>query len=60
MSVKKRLPAPHLLEEGIHFYYEGPLIVFTETYHLLRGYCCGSGCRHCPYRKVRRSGNGSI
>ena len=24
-------------------------IVFTEKYHLKRGYCCESGCRHCPY-----------
>jgi hypothetical protein len=32
------------------FYYEGPYLVFTETYHLKRGYCCNSGCRHCPYR----------
>ena len=23
--------------------------VFTAVAHLLRGYCCGSGCRHCPY-----------
>ena len=23
--------------------------VFTEKYHLKRGYCCESGCRHCPY-----------
>jgi len=23
--------------------------VFTETYHLKRGYCCKNGCRHCPY-----------
>lgn len=23
--------------------------VFTATYHRRRGYCCGSGCRHCPY-----------
>lgn len=23
--------------------------VFTERYHLKRGYCCKSGCRHCPY-----------
>ncbi|WP_188440231.1 DUF5522 domain-containing protein [Planktosalinus lacus] len=22
---------------------------FTEQYHLKRGYCCQSGCRHCPY-----------
>jgi len=24
-------------------------IVFTETYHLKRGHCCKSGCKHCPY-----------
>lgn len=24
-------------------------MVFTERYHLRRGYCCGSGCRHCPF-----------
>jgi hypothetical protein len=23
--------------------------VFTAEYLLKRGYCCGSGCRHCPY-----------
>ncbi|MEO0903077.1 MAG: DUF5522 domain-containing protein, partial [Bacteroidota bacterium] len=20
-----------------------------KQYHLKRGYCCESGCRHCPY-----------
>lgn len=23
--------------------------VFTEQYHLKRGYCCKNGCKHCPY-----------
>jgi hypothetical protein len=32
------------------FYFEGPYMVFTEAYHLRRGYCCNSDCRHCPYR----------
>jgi hypothetical protein len=32
------------------FYFEGPYMVFTEAYHLRRGYCCHSDCRHCPYR----------
>ncbi len=32
------------------YYYEGSSMVFTAAYHLKRGYCCGSGCRHCPYR----------
>jgi len=31
------------------FYLENGLLVFTAAYHLKRGYCCGSGCRHCPY-----------
>jgi Family of unknown function (DUF5522) len=31
------------------FYYEGPYLVFTAAYHLKRGRCCNSGCRHCPY-----------
>jgi len=30
------------------FYWENGLMVFTKTYHL-RGICCQSGCRHCPY-----------
>ena len=31
------------------FYLEGPYLVFTAQYHLRRGFCCNSGCRHCPY-----------
>jgi hypothetical protein len=33
------------------FYYEGPYLVFTERYLRKRGYCCNSGCRHCPYKQ---------
>ena len=46
MNKKPRIIKP---EEGIHFYIENGLYVFTEKYHLARGYCCESGCRHCPY-----------
>ena len=31
------------------YYFDGPLMVLTAAYHLKRGSCCGSGCRHCPY-----------
>jgi len=24
-------------------------VVFTEKYHLARGFCCANGCLHCPY-----------
>lgn len=37
------------LVEGVDFYWEGPYMVFTEKYLKERGYCCESGCRHCPY-----------
>lgn len=32
------------------YYLEGPYVVFTAAYHLRRGYCCNSDCRHCPYK----------
>ncbi|MEQ8359354.1 MAG: DUF5522 domain-containing protein [Cytophagales bacterium] len=35
--------------EGIDFYMGKGNLVFTQWYHLKRGYCCESGCRHCPY-----------
>lgn len=37
------------MKEGIHYYLENGYFVFTELYHLLRGKCCQSGCRHCAY-----------
>jgi hypothetical protein len=42
-------PAPSELRPE-DFYYEGPYLVFTAAYHLKRGYCCNSNCRHCPYK----------
>lgn len=40
------------LEEQYKDYYtdESGRRVFTAHFHLKRGYCCGSGCRHCPYK----------
>jgi hypothetical protein len=45
------------LVEGVDFYREGPYLVFTEAWLRKRGWCCESGCRHCPwgYRTDRRS-----
>ncbi len=37
------------------FYYDGPYIVFTAAYHLRRGSCCQSGCRHCPWNYRREA-----
>jgi len=41
------------LLEGKDYYLEGPAMVFTAAYLLRRGYCCDSGCRHCPYDRTR-------
>ncbi|MEO6683379.1 MAG: cysteine-rich CWC family protein [Ginsengibacter sp.] len=35
--------------EGVHFYKDGNMWVFTELYHILKQSCCGNGCRHCAY-----------
>jgi hypothetical protein len=40
---------PNSVLEPEDYYFENGLMVFTAAYHLKRGYCCGSGCRHCPY-----------
>lgn len=45
------------LQEGIDFYVEDGLFVFTEKYLRERGYCCKSGCRHCPYGFKVKDGN---
>lgn len=39
------------LQEGLDYYLENGLFVFTATFLSKRGYCCESGCRHCPYEK---------
>lgn len=43
------------LVEGVDFYIENGLYVFTEIYLKKRGYCCKNKCRHCPYgEEVKR------
>lgn len=39
------------------YYFDGSLLVYTAAYHLKRGHCCGSGCRHCPYEPRHVEGN---
>lgn len=36
--------------EGVHYYVnEDGWVVLTALYLRERGYCCGNGCKHCPY-----------
>lgn len=41
-------------------YVERGLVVYTAAYHLKRGSCCGSGCRHCPYHPRHVAGNTKV
>ncbi|OLY90835.1 hypothetical protein SAMN05444008_12369 [Cnuella takakiae] len=46
----KNLKPQPVLKEGVDYYLnEQGLMVLTEKYHLDRGYCCGNGCKHCPF-----------
>jgi len=42
-------PRSGLLPEDYSIDRETGFLVFTAAYHKKRGYCCKSGCRHCPY-----------
>ncbi|MGZ5244484.1 MAG: DUF5522 domain-containing protein [Bacteroidia bacterium] len=46
---KKRVLKPLPLEPGDYYFNENGFMVFTEKYHLKRGFCCGSKCKHCPF-----------
>jgi hypothetical protein len=41
------------------YYIENGFHVFTESYHLKRGYCCQNGCKHCPFG-FKKINNGTI
>lgn len=49
---------PQLLPSD--FYMEGNFKVFTEEWHIKRGWCCGNGCRHCPYIPKAVKGNTTL
>ncbi len=42
------------------YYVENGLLVYTATFHLKRGSCCGSGCRHCPYEPRHVEGSQTV
>ncbi|MGI9178243.1 MAG: DUF5522 domain-containing protein [Pirellulales bacterium] len=52
--------APAPVPESPDFYYENGLLVYTATFHLKRGVCCGSGCRHCPYEPRHTEGSRNL
>ncbi|MBM3438853.1 MAG: hypothetical protein FJX91_06950 [Bacteroidetes bacterium] len=45
---------------GSDYYFENGFLVFTREYHEKRGFCCGNGCRHCPYLPKHSKGSKQI
>lgn len=37
------------LEGDDYYFLPDGRLVWTAAYLLKRGYCCGNGCRNCPY-----------
>jgi hypothetical protein len=48
-ELKLKLHLAHHDDAEDDLYIENGLIVFKESYHMRRGFCCKSRCRHCPY-----------
>jgi len=44
-------------QKELDYYIENGLMVFTAAFLRKRGYCCKSGCRHCPYGFKKESNN---
>jgi len=53
-TADKKIEKPEKFVEGVDYYFEDELMVLTEIFLRKRGYCCGNGCRHCPYPKSER------
>ena len=44
----------------VMYYLENGRVVYTPEYHINRGYCCGNGCRHCPFIPKHQKGNMTV
>lgn len=50
MSDAANNPTPKAIaQSGSDYYLENGCCVFTAAFLARRGWCCGNGCRHCPY-----------
>lgn len=45
------------LIENVDYVVENGYRVLTEDFLLKRGYCCGNGCKNCPYFPQERGSN---
>jgi hypothetical protein len=57
---KHLFPRKPSLDPEDYYLSEQGFFVFTERYHLKRGYCCKSGCKHCPYGYDPKTGKNEL
>jgi len=50
----KEFTKRHLLEKDEYYYSTEGYIIYTEKFHLKRGFCCNSNCKHCPFKKLNK------
>jgi len=50
----KKSPEPDFYKD------ENDRFVMTESFHIKRGSCCGSKCKHCPYEPKYQKGTQQI
>ncbi len=52
---------PKKLKENDDYYMDPRgFRVMTEKFLKNRGYCCGNGCKHCPYFPKHTKGNTTL
>ncbi len=51
------MPFTDKFDKEDYYFSEEGYIIFTEAYHLKRGYCCNNNCMHCPYREKKGNNN---
>lgn len=42
-----------LIKEEDYYFDQNGRMVFTEAYHIKRGFCCKNDCKHCPYNFIK-------
>lgn len=52
---RKKSARSNPLIENVDYYYENGFMVLTAHFLMNRGYCCGNGCRHCPYSEEEKA-----
>lgn len=55
--VEDRIKNNGKLKDDEYYLMDNGLLIFTEIYHIRRGYCCGLKCKHCPYTPKFQRGN---